>query len=119
MQSFIVEESLNSVKIFWLDQERLRAELTRTAQRIGSGDENIVKIILFGSLAENRGVPGSDADILIVLKRADEPFLQRIEVWSAKFSVDFPIELFPYAEDELDNPIVQEAIKKGITLFAR
>jgi len=119
MQSFIVEESLNSVKIFWLDQERLRAELYRIAQEVGRGDKNVMKILLFGSLAENRAVPGSDADILIVLKRADEPFLQRIEVWSAKFSVDFPIELFPYAEDELDNPIVQEAIKKGITLFAR
>jgi predicted nucleotidyltransferase len=119
MQSFIVEESLNSVKIFWLDQERLRAELTKTAQRAGSGDETIVKIILFGSLAENRGVPGSDADILIILKRATEPFLKRIEAWSAKFPVDFPVELFPYTEEELHTPLVQEALKKGITLFER
>ena len=119
MQSYIVEESLNSVKIFWLDQERLRAELTRTAQRVGRGDENIVKIILFGSLAEDRGVPGSDADILIILKRATEPFLNRIEAWSAKFRVDFPIELFPYTEEELHTPLVQEALKKGITLFER
>jgi predicted nucleotidyltransferase len=119
MQSYIVEESLNSVKIFWLDQERLRAELTRTAQRVGSGDENIVKIILFGSLAEDRGVPGSDADILIILKRATEPFMNRIEAWAAKFLVDFPIELFPYTVEELHTPLVQEAMKKGITLFER
>ena len=39
MQSFIVEESLNSAKIFWLDQERLRAELYRIAQEVGRGDE--------------------------------------------------------------------------------
>jgi predicted nucleotidyltransferase len=119
MQSFIVEESLNSVKIFWLDQERLLTELRRTAQRVGRGDENIVKIILFGSLAESRAVPGSDADILIVLKRADEPFMKRIEAWSAKFLVDFSLELFPYTEAELDNPLVQAAIKQGITLFER
>ena len=55
MQSFIVEESLNSVKIFWLDQARLRAELMRTAQRIGKGVENIVKIILFEFLI-SRGI---------------------------------------------------------------
>jgi predicted nucleotidyltransferase len=119
MESFIVEKSLNSVRIFWLDQERLQAELTRTAQRVGSDDETIVKIILFGSLAEGRGVPGSDADILIVLKRADEPFMKRLEAWSAKFAVNFPIELFPYTEEELHTPLVQEALKKGITLFER
>ncbi len=119
MQSFIVEESLNSVRIFWLDQERLRAELYRTAQEVGRGDENIVKIILFGSLSENRGVPGSDADILIILKRAAEPFMKRVEAWSATFQVDFPVELFPYTEEELPTPLVQEALKKGITLFER
>jgi predicted nucleotidyltransferase len=119
MQSFIVEESWNSVKVFWLDQERLRAALYRTAQRVGKSDENVVKIILFGSLAENRAVPGSDADILIVLKRASAPFLKRIEEWSEKFSVNFPIELFPYTEEELDNPVVQNAMIKGITLFER
>jgi hypothetical protein len=27
---------------------------------------NYIKMILFGSLAEGRGVPGSDADILII-----------------------------------------------------
>jgi len=119
MQSFIVEESLNSVKIFWLDQERLRAELYRTAQEVGEGDKNVMKIILFGSLAENRAVPGSDADILIVLKQSSAPFLKRIEEWSEKFSVNFPIELFPYTEEELDNPVVQNAMIKGITLFER
>ncbi|MBN1455211.1 MAG: nucleotidyltransferase domain-containing protein [Methanomicrobia archaeon] len=119
MQSFIVEESWNSVKIFWLDQERLRAELCRTAQKVGERDQNVVKIILFGSLAENRAVPGSDADILLVLKRSSAPFLKRIEEWSEKFAVDFPIELFPYTEEELDNPVVQNAMAKGITLFER
>jgi predicted nucleotidyltransferase len=119
MQSFIVEESLNSVKIFWLDQERLRAELYRIAQEVGRGDKNVMKILLFGSLAENRAVPGSDADILIILKRTTEPFFKRIEAWAAKFSVDFPIELFPYTEEELHTPLVQEAMKQGITLFER
>ncbi|MGC9444895.1 MAG: nucleotidyltransferase domain-containing protein [Candidatus Methanospirareceae archaeon] len=117
MQSFIVEESLNSVKVFWLDQERLRAELYRTAQKVGERDKNIVKIILFGSLAENRAVPGSDADILILLKQSSAPLLERIEEWSEKFAVNFPIELFPYTEEELDNPVVQNAMIKGITLF--
>ena len=87
--------------------------------KIGEEDENILKIILFGSLAEKRAVPGSDADILIIFERDDKTFIDRIAVWSEKFSLDFPAEIFPYTEKELNNPIALEAIKKGITLFER
>lgn len=119
MQSFVVEESLNSVKAFWLEQEELVKALYKVAKEVGKEDENIVNIILFGSLAENRGVPGSDTDILIILKRADKPFMDRIAEWIEKFSLDFPVDVFPYTVKELNTPIVLEAIKKGITLFER
>ena len=111
MQSFVAEESLNSVKAFWLVQEKLIEEIYKVAGEIGKGDENVLKIILFGSLAEKRGVPGSDADILIVLKRADKPFMDRRTEWTEKFSL----------EKELNNniPIALEAVKNGVTLFER
>ena len=64
-------------------------------------------------------MPGSDADILIVLKRDDKPFMDRIAEWSERFSIEFPVDIFPYTEKELTNPIVQEAIRRGITLFER
>lgn len=117
MQSFVVEESLNSVKAFWLEQEKLVEEIYKVARGIGKEDEKILKIILSGSIAEKRGVPGSDADILIILKRDDKPFMDA--EWSKKFSLDFPVEIFPYAEKELNNPIALEAVKKVITLFER
>ena len=119
MESFVVEESLNSAKVFWLEQERLVEEIYKVANEIGKEDENVLKIILFGSLAERRGVPGSDADILIILERDDKPFMDRIAEWSERFSLDFPVEIFPYKEKELNNPIALEAVKKGITLFER
>lgn len=119
MESFVVEESLNSVKVFWLEHEQLVEEIHKVASEIGEANENVLKIILFGSLAERRGVPGSDADILIILERDDKPFMDRIAEWSEKFSMDFSVEIFPYTEKELNNPIAQEAIKSGITLFER
>ena len=121
MQSFVVEESLNSVKAFWLDQEELIEEIYKVAGEIGKGDEDVLKIILFGSLAEKRGVLGSDADILIVLKRADKPFMDRRTEWTEKFSLDFPVDIFSYTEKELNNniPIALEAAKNGVTLFER
>lgn len=67
MPSFVVKELLNSVKVFWLEQEKLLTQLRNLAMEIGKRDENILKIILFGSLVEKRAVPGSDADILVIL----------------------------------------------------
>ncbi|MDF2954399.1 MAG: putative nucleotidyltransferase [Candidatus Alkanophagales archaeon MCA70_species_2] len=119
MPSFVVEESLNSAKVFWLEQEKLVEEVFKVAKRIGEENENVLKIVLFGSLAEGRGVPGSDADILIILKEDDRSFIDRIAEWSERFALDFPIEVFPYTEKELNTPIAQEAVKKGITLFKR
>ncbi len=86
---------------------------------IAGKNKNVIKIVLFGSLAEKRAIPGSDADILILLKKDDKPFTERIIEWLAKFQLDFPLEVFPYVIKEENNPIVVEAIKKGITLFER
>ena len=115
MQSFVAEESLmNSVKAFWLDQEELIEEIYKVAGEIGKEDENVLKIILFGSLAEKRGVPGSDVDISIVLKRADKPFMDRRTEWTEKLSLDFPVDIFPfpYTEKELNSniPIALEGV---------
>jgi len=119
MRSFVVEQSWNSVRVFWLDQDRLLEEIREAAMRVGEKDANVKKIILFGSLAERRAVPGSDADILIVLKREDGAFTDRIMRWADKFLLDFPVEVFPFTIEELNNPIAQEAMKKGIVLFER
>lgn len=119
MPSFIVEKSLNSAKTFWLEQEKLIKEIHRVASRVGQKNQNVLKIILFGSLAERRGVPGSDADIIIILHKDDKPFIDRIPEWSEKIKINFPVEIFPYTEKEINNPIVQEAVKKGIILFER
>ncbi len=117
MQSFVVEESLNSVRVFWLEQDKLIEELHRIALEIGRRDDNVKMIVLFGSLAEKRAVPGSDADILIILKEDERRFLDRIEEWLGRFSIDFPVEVFPYTEKEMDVPIVREALRSGVVLY--
>ena len=121
MESFIVEESLSSVKIFWLEQEKLIRKLKEVAQKIGDSDKNVVKIILFGSIAERRGVPGSDADIVVLLKKDPKPFpfIERIPEWLKKFDIGFPVDVFPYTIDEINNPVANNAIKTGMVLFER
>jgi len=115
----VVEESSNSVRVFWLKADQLIEDLKRTAEEVGRKEENVVKIILFGSLAEGKAVPGSDADILILLKSSEKPFLSRIAEWVEKFSIDFPVEIFPFTIEESDNSIVKEALENGVILFER
>jgi len=73
--------------------------------------------VLFGSLAQKRGVPGSDVDLLIVLWKGDRPFPERVGVWLAKFALDFPVDVFPYTVDELDHPLAQGALNEGLSLY--
>lgn len=96
MPSFVCKEPLNSVNVFWLETKRLLEALSEEAQRLARENPEIEKIILFGSLAENRAAPGSDADILIILAASNTPFLERLTEWSAKIRIDFPVDIFPH-----------------------
>ncbi len=119
MPSFVTEESLGSARVFWLRQEELIEEIGNAALRLGGSDENILKIVLFGSLADRRAVPRSDADILILLKEDERGFMERVADWRQKFSLDFPTEVFPYTQKEMDCPIAAGALHKGSVLFDR
>jgi|GEM_PF-4824302 len=47
---FVREESLSSVKVFWLEKEKLIEKLVAEAQRLAKENPEIEKIVLFGSL---------------------------------------------------------------------
>lgn len=77
------------------------------------------KIVLFGSLAQGRVTPGSDADLLIVLTESDKPFLERLVEWAEKIKIDFPVEVFTYPQKELNTPLACTALETGLILFER
>jgi len=113
------EESSGSVKVFWLEKDELLESLKKEARRLGEENPEIERIILFGSLAQGRAIPGSDADLLIILTRIEKPFLERIGEWLMKIRIDFPVDVFPYTQEELHTPLAREALKNGIVLFKR
>jgi len=118
-RSAVLERSYGSVRTFWLDTEYINCQLEKAVDTLTS-DQNIKKIVLFGSFAENRAVPGSDADILIVLKADSRRFIDRILYYLDAFSeLGIGVDVFPYTVDELDNPVAVTAIRTGRILFER
>jgi len=70
--------SLGSAKIISLDIENAREKLRRIVHGLKDQDENVISVWLFGSLARGDALPGSDADILIVLNENTLPLPERM-----------------------------------------
>ncbi len=82
---------------------------------------DVTAVRLFGSLAEDRAVPGSDADILVILERSDARWMDRPLEFLPFFSdAGLPIELFCYTRAEADRvPLALRALEHGIALAER
>ncbi len=59
MPSVIQKKSCNSVKVFWLNKELLETNILNAVNTLANNCPEVKKVILFGSIAENRGVPSS------------------------------------------------------------
>lgn len=119
MRSAVREESYNSVKVFWLDTDYILLRLRQKAAQL-IGNTRVSKVVLFGSLAEGRAVPGSDADLLIVVEDDGRPMNERIDEYLEFFSgIGIGIDVFPYSTRELGNPLAKQALSKGIVLASR
>jgi len=112
-----------SVKINYFDKEKVLSALHQFVKSISRNPE-ITKIILFGSLLYDRCVPGSDVDLLIILKDSKKPLLERIPGYTP---AHFPcgIDVFPYTEKEINNMLkgnnlfIKRALEQGKTLYTR
>jgi len=102
----------------------VRAALDDYVHRITRKHPEIRRILLFGSLARDEAVPGSDVDILIELSSCEEAFLQRIPHFLPSH---FPVgmDVFPYTSEELEtmlqegNHFVRHALREGVEIFSR
>lgn len=77
----------------------------------------VEQVVLFGSMAEGRAIPGSDVDLLLILDESHKPSPERIEEWLSQIHLGFPIDVFPYTRAELNTPFIQEVLRRGVVLF--
>ena len=114
-------KSSASVKVFWLDRPRLMERLRNAARTLSERHPEIERIVLFGSLARGDAVPGSDADLLIVVSHSAETFLERT-VRYRPTGVDVGVDVVAYTREELaallkaGNSFVRQALREGVVL---
>ena len=96
------QRSWTSVKVEFLDRDKTVRELRQAAKRLRRSDRRVQQVVLFGSLARGDYVPGSDADVLVILDADSRPFMDRIPEFCQYF-LDMPIDVgvFPYTRDEM------------------
>jgi len=66
-----------SVRIWKVDRERVWAGLRRWLQEVIEPASEVREVWLFGSYARGEEGPGSDIDLLVIVREAPEPFFER------------------------------------------
>lgn len=97
MPAVVRKSSYGSVTVFWLDRAEAIRRLTEAARRLVRERPGVRAVYLFGSLAEGRAVPASDADVPVIFQASDCPWPDRPLDFSRYFeAVGLPVDLFCY-----------------------
>ncbi len=123
MPSVIQKKSYGSVTVFWLDAERVIQNIRNAVTILVSSRDEVMKVYLFGSLAEERAVPGSDVDILIIIDESTVPYHERSDDYIDYFSdIGLGFDLFVYTQEQAENntiPLINYATENGIILYIK
>ncbi|MBE7438862.1 MAG: nucleotidyltransferase domain-containing protein [Spirochaetales bacterium] len=110
------------VQIAFLNLLLLRQELRRRADLCLEARPEVQKIILFGSVARGDAVPGSDADLLILVDHElPDPFLRGLPYVSFFEGLEVPAEVQVFSAGEWlrGSPVMNSAAREGIVLAER
>ncbi len=122
MQLVLQKYSYGGVTLYKLDREAAVKALRSFATKLIQTRDDVLEVILFGSLAAGDAVPGSDADLLIVIKSSEKRhWFDRIEDFRDHFEwIGIPIELFPYTMEEIERVSLAKTAKEtGKVLASR
>lgn len=109
------------MQIHWLDSQDVIRRLKTAAREMKARHPEIERVLLFGSLARGEAVPGSDADLFIILSTADRPIPDRIPRYLPE-ALPIGVDVFPYTREEIrrklteEDPFIRRALQEGIEL---
>lgn len=122
--SSIQRRSLPSVSVFWLNVPQVVACLKEAATTLATAHPEIEEVWLFGSLARGEAVPGSDADLLIVLSASSANFLDRAVRYLPGFC-GVGVDVLAYTRAELaemleaGHSILAQVRTEGVCLYRK
>jgi predicted nucleotidyltransferase len=125
------EGDLWAVNVFWLNLEQVRTCLRQPVRSLAERHPEIEAVWLYGSLARGDAVPGSDADLLMVLSDSQVSFLDRASTYQPSFC-GIGVDILAYTraelasmreEHEADSEALPAALghvqSEGVCLFQR
>jgi len=94
---------LDGVEILSVDINKIKKDLKEVALKIKRNHPEVVRIILFGSIAKNDYTPYSDIDIAIIVKKTSKNFVLRQDDFIDYFKkLDFDVNILIYTQDEIE-----------------
>jgi predicted nucleotidyltransferase len=101
MASVMPTRSLSSSVLRWPDRATVHAAAAAWSEAQRRLRAEIVRIGYFGSYATDRWGVGSDLDLVVVVKTADQPFDRRTLGWDLH-GLPVPADLLVYTKAEWD-----------------
>jgi predicted nucleotidyltransferase len=109
---------MSSVRVISPDWTAIREGLQSWADGLVAVERNVLGVLLYGSLARDDHVPGSDGDLMLVVKQSRETPDERPAHYQTP-RVGIPVDLTVYTEEELSRllderlPFLERAIAEG------
>ncbi len=91
--------SLTSSVLKWPDAQQVDQAVRRWAERLAAAHPEVLQVGYFGSYARGDWGPGSDLDIVVVVRSADQSFERRAARWDAT-ELPVPADVLVYTQDE-------------------
>lgn len=116
------DQSSSSVRVTWFDYDAAWDAVRRFAQELGERFEEVEEVRVFGSLVRRKCVPGSDVDILIILRDHPLPFHERIPLFLPRHPMPVSVDVFPYTRQEVQqmlregNHFIRRAVEEGVVV---
>jgi predicted nucleotidyltransferase len=118
------KQSSGSAIIESIDRNKVLEDLQARAADIGKARSDVLVCILYGSMLKGHYTPASDIDILIIVRAATEPFLQRADAFRDFFlQLPMDVDLKVYTRQEVQsmleegNAYLEEALQEGKVLW--
>jgi len=117
----MLNKSSNSVKVVFADKANVLRLLKDYVKSIKRTHPEVERVGFFGSYANDTYGPASDVDLLVILRRSDKRFLDRIPDYIPN-NLCVSCDVFPYTNEEIEKmkqeriPWIRHVLREAVWL---